>query len=297
MKTVVVTGAAGMIGGAVLEELSKDNDVRIVALSRSDRSGGGSAGDIVWKKTDYSQADLEKILDGADAVVHLAGVKGDKTELSDFDGDILMTENILKAMETCGVRRMIYSSSRLVYADPKTIPWTEDTPPKPASAYGINKLRTEDLCREHCEKNGLQITAVRIAQVISENDRFRNMINVFRDLSIEGRPLTVIGKSVAKRQYLYAGDLAKIIHILISDGHDGFTLMNAGMIQSYTNLEIAEAFGKAYGNDAPVSYDDSKPETITDSVMDVSRMIGMTGFTPMDMARSLEEMAKKAARI
>ena len=286
-----------MVGSAVLEEFSKDTDMRIVALSRSNRSSIDGANNISWVKTDYSQADLERILKDADAVVHLAGVKGDKTELSDFEGDILMTGNILRAMDACGVHRMVYASSRLVYADPNTVPWTEDTPPKPASAYGINKLRTEELCRDHCEKYGLQITAVRIAQVISENDRFRNMINVFRDLSIEGKPLTVIGKSVAKRQYLYAGDLAKIFLRLLSCEHNGFLLMNAGMLQAYTNLEIAEAFRKAYGSDVPLNYDDSKSETINDSIMDVSRMAEITDYTPMDMEQTLEEMAKKASRI
>ena len=42
---------------------------------------------VAWRSTDYSQESLEEIFRGASAVIHLAGTKGDKTELEDFAGE------------------------------------------------------------------------------------------------------------------------------------------------------------------------------------------------------------------
>ena len=62
---------------------------------------------------------------------------------------------------------------------------------------------------------------------------------------------------------------------------------------AYTNLEIAESFGRAYGIPEPVNYDDSAPETITPSYMDVSLMKDLTGYVPREMDEVLADMAAR----
>jgi hypothetical protein len=74
----------------------------------------------------------------------------------------------------------------------------------------------------------------------------------------------------------------------------GCTVVNAGMEKAYSNLEIAQAFNRAYCSSEPVNYDDSKPETITSSVMDVHRMIGITGIIPRDIDQVLADMALRS---
>lgn len=302
MKTIVVTGAGGVVGSAVLERSALNEDLKVTALTRKEitEKGSDAAADktpnVTWRSTDYSQESLEEIFRGASAVIHLAGTKGDKTELEDFAGDLVMAGNILRAAEICGVRSMVYASSRLVYVNPDNIPWTEDTPPEPVTAYGINKVRIEELCRSWCDEHDMSITAVRIAQVLSEEDHMRNMVNVFRELAREGKELKVIGKSKARRQYIYAPDLADILLILAGIEDPGFRIVNAGMEGAYTNFEIAESFNRAYGNKTPVNYDDSKPETITPSIMDVSRMTALTGCVPREMDSALADMAERQKR-
>lgn len=293
MKRYIVTGASGVVGSALLEKAAGRTDIEMVALTRGDIAGCGQMPNVRWAQTDYSEESLTRLFEGADAVFHLAGTKGDKTELSDFEGDLVMAENLLDAAVKCEVPCVIYASSRLIYCDPETVPWKEEMAPAPRTAYGINKVRCEELCRRYSEQHGLTTVAVRIAQVLSETDHMRNMVNVFRDLASQGKQLTVIGKSMAKRQYIYSRDLAEILIRLTSAGISGFNIVNIGMEQSYTNLEIAEAFNRAYGSDVPVNYDDSRPETITPSMMDVSKMTALTGFIPGDMDSSLSDMAAR----
>ena len=295
-KTIAITGAGGFIGKYLLDELSADSSVKVKALTRKETAGYADTDRLRWVSADYSEAGLCEILSGVDTVVHMAGTKGNKTELSDFDSDLEMTENILKAMGCCGVGKIIYASSRLVYGNPETVPWKEEYTPDPRMAYAVNKVRCEELCRRYSSQYGFSADVIRIAQVLGKGEGTRTMINVFQDLAAAGSSLKVIGKSVAKRQYVYAGDVARVIHILAAGSEDsaaerpGFSIINVGMERGYTNLEIAEMINRAFQNEAPIIYDDTNPETITDSIMDITVLKEKTGLTPLDMEQALKMM-------
>ena len=287
---IVVTGASGFIGRSLLARLAQEENIEVLGLSRHDVTDPSLLGLCEWASTDYSEECMKSLLAGANLVIHLAGIKGTKTELSDYDVDMQMTENILSAMSSCGVSRIIYASSRLVYGNPETCPWTEETAPEPVLAYAKNKLRCESLCNEWTAAGCRQAVIVRIAQVLGVGEGTRNMINVFLETAQAGGELKVIGKSVARRQYIYTKDLAEVMCRLSVVNEMGCDIINAGMTQAYTNLEIARSINNAFHNNTPISYDDSQPETITQSIMDVNKMIQVTEYTPMNIDQALADM-------
>ena len=74
-------------------------------------------------------------------------------------------------------------------------------------------------------------------------------MNVFLEKASRGEQLKVIGESRAKRQYIYVKDLAEVICRLALDSSAASCsarqeVINAGMEQAYTNLEIAQAFSE-----------------------------------------------------
>ena len=290
MKTVAVTGASGFIGRYLLDLLAADENVRVLALTRREPEAAGTP-ECRWVQTDYSLESLKTLLSGADAVIHLAGTKGFKTDPADFEGDLEMMKNILDAMVSCGVSRIVYASSRLAYGDPSNLPWKEEYELKPASAYGVTKATCEKMCSEYADRHGISAVAVRIAQVLGKGEGTKTMINVFQTLAKEGKELTVIGKSAARRQYIYTKDLAGILSRLALMEGDVPRVLNAGMVKAYTNYEIACMINEAYGNETPINYNDSVPETITSSIMDVSTLTEVIGYTPMDMPEALKDMA------
>ena len=273
---IAVTGASGFVGRSVAEKLI-EHGIDVVPVSR--------------KSTDYSVESLGQILRGADKVIHLAAVRGGDGSMSDYRDNERITENLLSAMTLGDADRIIYASSRMVYSGEDAIPWKETDIPAPNSLYGISKLEGENLCSYYSRKHGFSSTSIRIAQVMGIGEKVRNMMSVFLEKAAHGEQLKVIGESRAKRQYIYVKDLAEVICrlALVSSSavSAGQEVINAGMEQAYTNLEIAQAFSEVYGLPAP-EYDDSKPETITPSIMDVSRMIERTGFRPRDMHAAIE---------
>ena len=290
---ITITGARGFAGSYLLKELANDSNVTVTALTRNASSAVSSeqSSRLTWQVTDYSEESLMDIMAGTDVIIHLAGTKGFKTDPSDFDGDYAMMQNLLNAAAKCGVKRFLYASSRMVYGDARPLPWKENGDLDPVTAYGTNKLRCEKLGTEFAQEHGFDFCAVRIAQLVGRGEGTRTMINVFAELAEAHKELTVIGRSEAKRQYLYTKDLASILHKLAL--HDGPlpSAINAGMLEGCTNLEIAEFMNKAYMNPVPVNYRDDEPETISPSIMDVSVLGKITGLAPMSMEQALKDMA------
>ncbi|MDO4869032.1 MAG: NAD(P)-dependent oxidoreductase [Bacillota bacterium] len=273
---IIVTGAGGFVGRPVMHKLNSIPEIEAVPLSR--------------KTTDYSVKSLREVFRDAEAVIHLAGVKGGSGSITDFHVNEEITENILISMGEEKVGRIVFASSRLVYSDPLKIPWKEDSPLEPMTMYGISKVACESLCRLYATRYGFTYANVRIAQVLGPDEGARNMMNVFLDTSLQGGQLRVQGKSIAKRQYIYVEDLADILCSLAMDDSGESLTLNAGMPAAYTNLEIARLINQVFGNDTPIEYDDSFPETIQSSEMDVSNLIKKTGSAPRDMEQALKDL-------
>lgn len=306
---IAVTGASGFIGTELLAEL-KDRNHTVIALTR----GGSAHADshyCVWRETDYTADSLAAALEGADAVIHLAGVRGTTSDPDDYVVNEVMTDNLIRAMSAAQVRRIVFASTISVYDDVDTIPWQEEYPLRGRTMYGCSKIECEDRIRFQAEEKGYTFAIVRIAQVLGLGEKRRGMMNVFLDTARDGGVIRVMGKSEAKRQYIYVKDLVKILAMLAAaKGHDdaegspegaeaaggcsgyarGNITVNAGMPHAYTNLEIAKIVNMVYGNETPIDYDDSTPETIKPSCMDITRLKEEVGYVPMDMEESLQDI-------
>lgn len=285
---IAVTGASGFIGTELLEELNKESP-EIIGLTRGTVPTDSAKG-VFWRTTDYSYSDLAKALSGVDVVIHLAGVRGTTTDPNDYIINETMTGEILKAMTDCNVKRIVFASTISVYDNVDTIPWKEDSPLEPRTMYGDSKISCEKLIRDYSVRYGFNYSIVRIAQVLGFGEKRRGMMNVFLDTAADGGEITVIGKSEAKRQYIYVKDLVKIITRLALQDEDASQIINAGMPNAYTNLEIAQIVNKVYGSTTPINYDDSKPETIKSSCMSIDRLKEVLGYEPMDMTDAVTNL-------
>jgi UDP-glucose 4-epimerase len=130
--TVAVTGPTGEIGKPFIRSLERSRDVaRVVGMARSpfDPAAHG------WKRTEYRRGDVldrasvERLVDGADVVVHLAFVvvkAGAGTRHVNVEG----SRNVFEAAVAAGARRIVYASSVAAYGFPEHVDGliTEDFP-------------------------------------------------------------------------------------------------------------------------------------------------------------------------
>ena len=283
---IAITGASGFIGTELLALLNKREDVSVIALTR-DISGREDYGRCEWRSTDYSSESLAAALDGSDIIIHLAGVRGTENDPEKFAANVGITENILKAMVKCGARRIVFASTMSVYNDDSLMPWTEDAPLKGRSCYGDSKADCERAIMEYAENHDITYGIARIAQVIGEGEKRRGMMNVFLDTARDGGTIRVMGRSVLKKQYIYVKDLARVLAALaLGSGQyyaDSNIIVNAGMAEAYSNLEVAQIINEVYGNPTPIDYDDSYPEKGRPFLMDISRLRNELGYEPLDL--------------
>ena len=290
---IAVTGASGFIGMELLTALNKTEDVRVIALTR-DASSFENSERCVWRSTDYSAGSLKQALEGADAVIHLAGVRGTENDPEKFAVNEAMTENILKAMAACGVKRIVFASTMSVYNDDGLMPWKEDDHLGGRSCYGDSKVNCENLIKKYSDEYGFTYGIARIAQVVGEGEKRRGMMNVFLDTARDHGTIKVMGKSVLKKQYIFVKDLVEILALLAMGGERCDTsdsiVVNVGMQYAYSNLEVARIVNEVFGNPAPIDYDDSYPEKGRPFHMDISRLKNDLGYMPLDMKEAVSSL-------
>ncbi len=176
VKTVVITGAAGNLGGKLRRHLEGRYDLRLLDLDPK--------GDAIIVRADLGrwEDDWVKRFDGADAVVHLAAdPTAHQTWPSLVGPNVDAVVNVFEAAARAGVRRMVYASSNHVMggykdeAEPARL--TTDLPPRPgaryesrgerrdSTPYGSAKLFGERVGQCCAAARGLSVIAVRIGWV------------------------------------------------------------------------------------------------------------------------------------
>jgi uronate dehydrogenase len=178
---VVITGAAGRIGRCLMAGLvSAGHDVRGVDVV--------AAGDDVIVADLASDADvLAGLMDGADAVVHLAAIASETDFDTAVDSHVGLTRRVLDAAVAHRVPRVVYASSNHAVGYTPRIPMLGvDTPARPDSFYGFGKAACEALCSLYHDRHGLTVACLRIGS-------FRDRPTTRRHLSTWLSPSDTIG--------------------------------------------------------------------------------------------------------
>jgi NAD+ dependent glucose-6-phosphate dehydrogenase len=173
---VVITGAAGLIGGILAERLGDVHELRLL-----DRVPVPGRPGVIVDLGD--PAALERVFRGADAVIHLAAVASVAAAWPDvLEANITGTYNVLEAARVAGVSRVVIASSNhvvgmyepdLVGAAARTEPGVRLdhlAAPRPDSLYGVSKGFAELLGRFYAEVHGLRVVCLRIGTVLRSDD-------------------------------------------------------------------------------------------------------------------------------
>lgn len=160
-QTVLVTGASGMLGGAVARTL-RDRGDRVRAFQRRP-AGIDGVEDVTGSLTD--REDVLRAVDGVDAVVHLAAKVGISGAESHFrEVNIGGTENLVEAMRAQGGGRLVNISSPSVAHLGRAIVGLDATPADPERArgpYARTKAAAELLAMRADGQDGMLVTSVR----------------------------------------------------------------------------------------------------------------------------------------
>ncbi|MBX7513318.1 NAD(P)H-binding protein [Qipengyuania sp. GH38] len=222
---VALTGATGFVGRAVLD-VASDREVTIRALTR--RAQDEAAG-VEWIEGSLSDtASLETLCQGADAVIHVAGLTNTPDPATFREANVEGTARLIEAAKAKKVKRFVFVSS-LAAREPGL------------SAYGASKAEAEKLV----EASGLDWTTVRPPGVYGPRDV--DYFEMFRSAKFGFLPLPPRGAS----SLIHVQDLARLLLDLVDaspalvrrktfepdDGREG----------GWGHDELAKAIGQAVG--------------------------------------------------
>jgi len=166
---ILVTGGAGYIGSHTILKLIS-SDFRDIVVIDNLSTGNEKA---VLPPTTLIKSDLyfKKVLDKIfrenkfEAVIHFAASKDAAESVENpkkyYQNNIVNGLNLLNAMVSAGVKKIIFSSSAAVYGDAQKIPIDESAPTEPINPYGWSKLMFEKILVDYEKAYGLQYVSLR----------------------------------------------------------------------------------------------------------------------------------------
>jgi NAD+ dependent glucose-6-phosphate dehydrogenase len=176
--TVVLTGASGRVGRAIVDRLGDAYDWRLV-----DREPPTGDTEHIYLVADITDEEtMVEAMTDADVVVHLAGdprpeAPWDSVLVNNIDG----THTVLEAAATAGVEKFVFASSNHAvsgYEDDERTPdlyrpsdefrLDGSELPRPDNLYGVSKAAGETLCRYYHDEHGISVVCLRIGN-LTEN--------------------------------------------------------------------------------------------------------------------------------
>jgi UDP-glucose 4-epimerase len=171
--------------------------------------------------------------------------------------------------------RFVYlSSGGTVYGDPREVPVNEDEPTRPRGVYGELHVRCEEVISKATREDGLRALVLRCSTVYGEGqqpDRGQGVINTFIRHIERDQPIELFGDGTTVRDYLYVGDLARIVVALLSV-EDGPTTLNVGSGEGTSLIDVLRLVEAEVGRSATVIRHEERSFDVHRIVLDISRL-------------------------
>jgi len=302
----LVTGGAGFIGSHVARHCLNQG-MQVVVLD--DLSGGfadqvpdgvefvrGSVADAALVSKLFNHYDF-------DYIYHLAAYAAEG--LSHFIRRFNYTNNLIGSVNLINeavrheVKCFVFTSSIAVYGA-NQVPMREDMVPQPEDPYGIAKYAVELDLRAAHEMFGLNHVIFRPHNVYGENqnigDRYRNVIGIFMNQIMQGKPMTIFGDGTQTRAFSYIDDVAPAIARSVETPAAYNQVYNIGADTPYTVRHLAETVAHAFGVEPCIEYVPARNE-VRHAHADHAKARRVFGETePVALEQGIARMAAWARR-
>jgi UDP-glucose 4-epimerase len=269
---VLVVGGAGYIGSHCVRQLTAAGHSPVVldslvyghraAVAREVPFHQADIGDETAVVTVLRQHNIELVMHFA-AFCYVGESVTDP--LKYYLNNVAATLHLLKAMQTAGVARFVFSSTCATFGQPATLPISEDLPQAPINPYGQTKLDVENALKAVSAAHGLSFAAFRYFNAAGaaedgligeDHTPETHLIPVAIDVAVGRRPqLELFGTDyptpdgTCLRDYVHVDDLSRA-HIAVFErlAKPGSALFyNLGTGRPSSNREIIRAVEKATG--------------------------------------------------
>ena len=269
---ILVTGGAGFLGSHVVDSLIASGS-KVIVLD--DLSGGFR--DNIHLQAEFIEGSIldHKLVNMVFEkypiryVYHLAAYAAEGLshfiKRFNYQNNLIGSVNLINSSIAHEVECFVFTSSIAVYGS-NQLPMREDLIPTPEDPYGIAKLAVEQELSASHKMFGLNYVIFRPHNVYGERqnigDPYRNVIGIFMNQIMQGKPLTIFGDGTQSRAFSYVGDIAPVI----AQAHDNAKaygqILNIGADKAFSLNWLAENVCNAMETKAEIDYLPARREVL-----------------------------------
>jgi UDP-glucose 4-epimerase len=294
MARVLLTGASGFVGGAVLVRLRALGH-EVITLGRSVPRGVAAdrhlTADLAEPATVLRHR--EALLQ-VEAVAHLGGevLRASDPAAEDpvrsVQVNVLGTAHLLAALPPA-LAVFCYASTLDVYGSPSSCPIREDHLPRPVTFYAASKLAAESLLGAWSARGGVALAVLRLSHVYGPGDTSTKAIPNFLSACLSGQRPVVRGDGSDIRDYVYVDDAADAVARAMERRAAGVFNVASGAGTSIRDL-LAAVAGTTGAATEPEWLPAARPATAI--VLDIARARAGLGWEPrIGLAEGLRRTA------
>lgn len=299
MSRVVVTGGVGFIGYHVTRALlARGDDVLVVddfsdapyPVAEKRRNEHDLIAEfpraLVVRACVTERAALAPLFDGADVVVHLAGLAGVRPSFSDparyARVNVEGTAVVQELARERGIDRFVFASSSSVYGNSTPLPAREDAAAvDPESPYAASKRGAELVASAlSLRAPSMRCAALRFFTVYGPRQRPEMAITLFARAALAGRSLPMFGDGSMRRDFTHVDDIVRGILATIERAPPGFRAYNLGSSAPVELRALVRAIGQAAGVEPRIERTAVPLGDVNATFADITRARDELGWTP-----------------
>jgi UDP-glucuronate 4-epimerase len=229
---------------------------------------------------------LGAVLDGAGAVIHLAGLAGVRPSFAHparyARVNVEGTATVLDLARERGIDRVLFASSSSVYGNATPLPAREDAPAvTPESPYAATKRSAELVAAAMCLRTKeMHCGALRFFTVYGPRQRPEMAITLFTRAVLAGRPITVFGDGSMRRDFTHVDDIVRGVLATLERAPAGFRAYNLGSGAPVDLHALVEGIARATGARPTVDYGPMQLGDVDATFADITRARDELGWQP-----------------
>ena len=268
---IFITGVAGFLGSHLSEALIKLGH----SVIGVDNMVGGYK-DNISDKIEFHNVDccdfpkIKKLMKNIDVVYHCAATAHEGLSVfSPYEitkNNYLASVSIFSAAINAKVKRIIFCSSMARYGDQQT-PFKEEMNPKPVDPYGISKVAAEDVLKSLCELNNIEWVIAVPHNIIGPrqiySDPYRNVVSIFLNRMLQGKPPIVYGDGEQKRCFSYIDDCLSCMIPMLDQENLNKEIVNIGPDEEFVSVnKVVEICSNITGLNLQAIHKEDRPREV-----------------------------------
>ena len=303
-KTVLITGATGLIGRTLVYGLNRANKIhglnmRVLALvrnrARAEERFKAILADDMLTFVVGSVENMPVIFESVDYIVHGASQTASREfvnhPVETVQTTLNGTMNLLQLGKEKDIKGFVYLSSMEVYGYPEKGHKVKENeigrfePQNMRNSYPIGKIVSENLCCSYAKEYGIPAMSIRLTQTFGAGVNYNDtrVFAYFARCVKEKTNIVLKTKGETERCYLYTTDAATAILTVLLNGKAG-EIYNAADESTYCSIaEMAEQVAKSAGIEVVYDIQDTAANGFPDTLymdLDTSKLQKL-GWCPL----------------